>query len=282
MPDPVQSPGAEVPVSNDAGTPGLSVIVIAKNEAHHIEACLRACAFADERIVLDSGSTDDTRELAAACGAQVHVSADWPGFGPQKNRALALSRGRWVLSIDADEVVSPQLRAAVQAAVGRGDEPGRPVAWWVRRASSFCGRVVRFGDWRNDRVIRLFRRDRARFSDDVVHERVVVDDGGAIGVLDGLLWHDSIESVEVGRQKMREYARLGAAKLRARGKKGGLASACGHASWTFVRGYLVRLGFLDGWRGLAIAWLNTQGTFLRYLWAAGGPPAETPAAERQP
>ena len=284
MSDPVPSLSSALPEPIDADAPGLSVIVIAKNEARRIEACLRACAFADERIVLDSGSTDDTRALARACGARVHTSDDWPGFGPQKNRALALSRGRWVLSIDADEVVSPELRAAILAAVARGDEARQPVAWWVRRASSFCGRVVRFGDWRNDRVVRLFRRDRARFSDDVVHERVVVDvggdggrggrGGGTIGTLDGVLWHDSVESIAVGRRKMRHYARLGAAKLRARGK-GGFASACGQAWWTFTRGYLVRLGFLDGWRGLVIAWLNTQGTFLRYRWAAM-PASRTP------
>ncbi|MBV2235972.1 MAG: glycosyltransferase family 2 protein [Sterolibacterium sp.] len=250
--------------------PRLSVIVITKNEAHCIAACLDSANFADELIVLDSGSTDATVEIAAAHGAQVHVSADWPGFGPQKNRALALARGDWVLALDADEILTPALAAAIQQAVSA--DAGQMTAatqdevagYWLKRRSLYCGQLIRFGDWRNDRVLRLFRRAAGRFSDDVVHERVICD--GRTATLQGYLRHDSMTSYAELREKTERYARLGAEKLRARGK-GGLYSACTHAAWNWLRGYLLRGGFLDGRAGWLIAGQNARGTFLRYRWA---------------
>jgi glycosyltransferase involved in cell wall biosynthesis len=238
--------------------PLLSAVVITKNEAHRIERCLRSVAFADEIVVLDSGSTDATVEIARGLGARCELSADWPGFGPQKNRALALARGRWVLSIDADEVVDARLRDAIQAVLRSAQAAN---GYWVRRSSSFCGVAIRHGDWRRDRVLRLFLRGRARFSDDVVHERVECPPPH--GELDGLLLHDSVDSLADAAEKTERYARLGAQKLRAAGR-GGLASALVHGGWAFVRGYLLRLGFLDGGAGLRIAALNARGTYLRY------------------
>lgn len=241
--------------------PRLSVAVIAMNEAHRIERCLRSASFADEVVLVDSGSTDGTVPIARALGAQVIETADWPGFGPQKNRALDACRGRWVLSLDADEEIGPALRAAIEAVVARppGEVPYQ--GYWIRRRSSYCGRVIRFGDWRNDRVLRLFRREAARFSDDLVHERV--ECAPPVSTLDGVLMHDSVDSRDDALEKMRRYATLGAGKLRARGR-GGLLPAWLHGTWTFMRGYLLRLGFLDGRAGLAIAVLNARGTWLRY------------------
>jgi glycosyltransferase involved in cell wall biosynthesis len=253
----------------------LSVTIITKNEAHRIERCLRSVAFADEIVVLDSGSTDATLEIAARLGARTHSSPDWPGFGAQKNRALDLARGEWVFSIDADEEVTPGLRDAIGAAVSRTPGPGAPAGYWVVRCSNFCGTPVRHGDWRNDRVLRLFRRDAARFSDDEVHERVLCPPPHA--QLAGVLLHDSVDSLRDAREKSERYARLGARKLRARGR-GGLASALVHGGWTFVRGYLLRLGFLDGRPGLAIAALNARGTYLRYRLA--GLPESAPPSRR--
>jgi glycosyltransferase involved in cell wall biosynthesis len=251
-------PGAQA--GADLSPPKLSVTVITRNEAHRIERCLRSVAFADEVIVLDSGSTDDTVAIARRLGAHCEVSPDWPGFGPQKNRALALASGRWVLSIDADEVVDERLRAAIRSVVGGADRRFAN-GYWVRRESSFCGVPIRHGDWRGDRVLRLFRRDLARFTDDTVHERVECPP--PLGELDGVLLHDSVDSLDDAREKAERYARLGAAKLRARGR-GGLAPAIVHGGWAFVRGYLLRLGFLDGRPGLQIAALNARGTYLRY------------------
>lgn len=255
----------------------LSVTVITLNEAHRIERCLASVAFAGERVVLDSGSVDDTVRLARGCGARVIQTPDWPGFGAQKNRAIDASQGQWILSIDADEAVGPELAQAIHAVLA-AQARGEPVAdaYWVTRSSRYCGQTVRFGDWRNDRVLRLFRRDRARFSDDVIHERLVCP--GEQGRLAGLLFHDSVDSLADGLEKGERYARLGAEKVRARGR-GGLWPALTHGTWTFLRGYLLRLGFLDGRAGLAIACLNARGTFLRYRLAglpASLPPGDVP------
>ena len=169
--------------------PLLSVTVITRNEAHRIARCLESVRFADERVVLDSGSTDDTVALACSLGARVIQSAGWPGFGPQKNRALDAATGQWVLSLDADEVVGPELARSIQSVLARA-AGGEAVAdaYWITRSSRYCGQTIRFGDWRNDRVLRLFRRGQARFSNDLVHERLVC--AGRQDTLSGLLEHD--------------------------------------------------------------------------------------------
>lgn len=238
--------------------PTLSAIVITRDEAARIERCLRSVDFADEVVVVDSGSSDATVDLARACGARVSVHADWPGFGRQKNRALALATGDWVLSIDADEVVTPRLREAILAAIRA---PGEAEAFWLRRRSCFAGKPLRFGDWSGDRVLRLFRRGAARFTDDLVHERLDYDRPAP--VLDGWLMHYTIDSLADALEKGRRYAAAGAPRVAARGR-GGLASAIGHAAWTFTRGYVLRGGFLDGRLGLLLAWCNAAGTWHRY------------------
>src|SRR6202047_2326239 len=156
--------------------PRLSAIIIAKNEARNIGACLDSIAFCDERIVVDGDSDDGTPEIARARGARV-ARAAWHGFGAQKNFALSLASGDWVLSIDADERVSPALAHAIEDAVGRrgGDASEMP------RRSSFLGREMRHSGWSPDYVLRLFRRGRGRFTDDLVHERIVCD--GHVGRL---------------------------------------------------------------------------------------------------
>ncbi|WP_280154993.1 glycosyltransferase family 2 protein [Piscinibacter sp. XHJ-5] len=252
----------------------LSVILITRNEAHNIAACLQSVGFADEWIVVDSSSDDGTREIAERCGARVTTTSDWPGFGVQKNRALAQAQGRWVLSIDADERVSEQLAAnilRVVADVTSGQEPhassqGAPrgaVGYELSRLSSFCGQWMRHGDWYPDRVLRLFRRGTGRFSDDLVHERLLID--GPIGRLEGELLHDSMPTLENAIDKMNRYSSGRALdKVRA-GRQGGLASALSHGLWAFIRCYLLRRGFLDGRLGLVLAVYVAEGTYYRYL-----------------
>jgi glycosyltransferase involved in cell wall biosynthesis len=255
----------------------LSVIVITKNEAHNIEACLKSVAFADEWIVVDAGSTDGTRELAASLGAHVERVDDWPGFGPQKNRALALARGTWVLSVDADERVSEVLAAQVRAVVSGtcGGETGAATAgtlpdsnqqlagYELSRLSSFCGQWMRHGDWYPDRVLRLFRRNAGRFTDDQVHERVLVD--GPVGRLDGELLHDTMPDLDDALDKMNRYT-SGRARDRLRaGRHGGLVRALTHGGWAFLRSYLLKRGFLDGRLGFVLALYIAEGTYYRYL-----------------
>lgn len=239
--------------------PTLSVIVIAKNEAAMIGRCLESVAWADERVLLDSGSTDATVEIARAAGARVESTADWPGFGPQKNRALALASGEWVLSLDADEWVTPELRADIELALAY---PGAAAAFRMPRRSSYCGRFMNHGGWWPDPVVRLFRRGQARFSDDLVHERLIVD--GPITDLAAPLMHEAVVDLGDSIAKMNAYSTAGAAMLHARGKRAGIATALARGGWTFLRSYLLRGGFRDGREGYLLAVANAQGTYYKY------------------
>ena len=237
----------------------LSVIVITKNESHNIEACLQSVLFADQIVVLDSGSVDGTLEIAKKIGAQVSQTPDWQGFGVQKNRALALARSDWVLSIDADERVTPALRTEIMAALAN---PVHDV-YDFPRLSSYCGQYMRHSGWYPDRVMRLFRREVARFSDDLVHERLITS--RTVGQLVSPLLHESFTSVEAVLDKAHRYATAGAQVLLERGKTSSVGKALGHGFWAFFRTYVLRFGFLDGRMGLVLAISNAEGTYYRYL-----------------
>lgn len=238
----------------------LSVVVIARNEARVIGRCLESVAWADELIVLDGASTDATAEIARAHRANVTTTADWPGFGPQKNRALDLATGDWVLSLDADEWVTPETRRALEQAIR---EPGAHAAFRLPRLSSYCGRFMRHSGWWPDYVTRLFRRGAARFSTDLVHERLLVE--GAVGTLRAALMHEAIVDLEDALHKMNAYSTAGALMQLERGKSGSLAGAVLHGTWTFVRTYVLRRGFLDGRAGFMLAVSNAEGAYYRYL-----------------
>ncbi len=237
----------------------LSVIVITKNEALNIQACLQSVLFADQLLVLDSGSTDGTVERANEMGAEVSQSLDWPGFGTQKNRVLALARCDWVLSIDADEKLSPELQAEIKSVLIK---PQFDV-YTFPRLSSYCGQNMHHSGWYPDRVIRLFRRGTAKFSDDLVHEKIITSQ--AIGHLKEHLLHESFTSFEAVLDKANRYSTAGAQTLFKQGKKASLGKALGHGLWAFLRTYLLRLGFLDGRMGLVLAISNAEGTYYRYL-----------------
>ena len=253
--------------------PTLSVIVIARNEARHIADCVRSASFADEVVVLDSGSSDGTVEEARAAGAKVFVETDWQGFGTQKNRALALATGDWVFSLDADERITPLLREQLAQAIAA---PQGHVAFYVNRHSSFCGQFMNHSGWYPDRVLRLFRRDAARFSDDLVHERVLAE--GPAGRLSGELLHESMRDLESALVKLDRYSSAGARDLQRRGVRGSLASAIAHGAWAFFRTYVLRRGFLDGALGFVLAVSVAEGTYYRYLklWLLDRPPPAEP------
>ena len=249
--------------SESAGAPGapdLSAIVITRNEEARIGACLQSLSFAGEIVVVDNASTDRTPEIARDAGARVHHAPDWPGFGPQKNRALALATRPWVLSIDADERVTPALRDEIIAVVAAG---GGPDAWDMPRRSSYCGQSMRHSGWYPDRVTRLFRRGSARFSDDVVHERLLAQ--GPVGHLRTDLLHDSFDDFGAVLRKLDRYSTAGAERAFAEGRRGSIPKAVAHGLWAFVRTYVLQRGFLDGGMGFALAVSNAEGTYYRYL-----------------
>jgi glycosyltransferase involved in cell wall biosynthesis len=237
----------------------LSAILIVRNAAEVVRDCLESVRFADEIVVLDSGSTDDTVAICRQYTERVEVT-DWPGFGPQKNRALDRARGTWVLSIDADERVPPALRAEIEAAMARDDGPD---AYRMPRRSWYCGRWIRHSGWTPDYVVRLVRRGTARFTDSLVHESLAVR--GPVGTLRTPLLHLTFRSAEEVLAKVNSYSTAGAEMLHARGRRAGLGTAIGRGFWAFVRTYFLRLGFLDGRQGFMLAFSNAEGTYYRYV-----------------
>src|SRR5262249_6787520 len=238
--------------------PSLSAIVITRNEAGKIADCLDSLSFCDERIVVDCGSEDDTVSRALAHGARVEHHA-FEGFGAQKNFALSLATGEWVLSVDADERVSAALAAEIAAAIAAGDGDG----YEMPRLSSFLGRVMRHSGWYPDYVLRLFRRGRARFSADIVHERVLCD--GRVLRLKEPLLHYPVDRIEDALSRVDRYSSAGAEKLVASGRRVTFASGFLHGFWTFLRTYILRAGFLDGREGLLLAIANAEGAYYRYM-----------------
>ena len=238
--------------------PRLSAIVITRDEAANIGDCLDALAFCDERIVVDSGSTDATVAIARDKGARVEHH-DWQGFGPQKNYALSLASGDWVLSIDADERVTPRLAAAIETAIADAGADG----FEIPRRSSFCGRRMEHSGWYPDYVLRLFRRGRARFDDAIVHERVVCD--GPVKRLDAPLIHDPVRRLEDALARMDRYSTANAAAMVAAGRKVPFLAGIGHGFYSFFKSYVLRLGFLDGAEGFLLAVANAEGSYYRYM-----------------
>jgi glycosyltransferase involved in cell wall biosynthesis len=223
----------------------LSVVIITLDAERCLEACLGAVAFADEILLVDSGSTDATLAIAARHGARV-LHQEWLGFGRQKQRAVEAARNEWVLSIDADEVVSPHLRASIEAELAR-PEP-RALAFEFARCNRFLGRWLRHGEGYPDWSLRLFRRDAARWSDSPVHERVITTT--PVARLAGDLMHDSAETIASYLAKQSRYSDLQAPALVRRGRLRNALSMIGSPLVRFVRFYVVRLGFLDGLAGL--------------------------------
>ncbi len=238
----------------------LSVIIITLNEAANIEACLDAVSFADEIIVLDGASTDGTADLARARGASVHVAQQWPGFGMQKNRALELASCPWVLSIDADERVTPELSRQIREAL----QQGTANAYEIPRLTQFCGHWIHHCGWTPDRVLRLFKRDQARFSDDLVHERVLLS-AGVPGQLSSPLLHYSYPTPAHYWRKLEQYSHAWAEQRFARGQDSSMLRAALAGVVAFLRSYIFRLGFLDGAMGFAVCTMQAQAAFGKYF-----------------
>ncbi len=240
----------------------LSVILITKNEADRVEPCLQSVVnIADEIIVLDSGSTDETVSICKKYTDNVEIT-DWPGFGKQKQRALDKATCDWVLSIDADEALDEKMQAALLALLAQNkiEKDAYKLPWGV----TLYGKTLKYG--RSARsVLRLFKRQGARYTLDEVHE-TVIPSGGKIGELKGLLLHYTHRDYKHGMDKAADYAWLGAQKYHRKGKKsGGLLLALLRAIWTFLLIYIIRRGFLDGSIGFIMAMTYAQVNFNKYV-----------------
>jgi glycosyltransferase involved in cell wall biosynthesis len=242
-----------------ASSPGLSVVLIVRNEAARLEACLESVAWADEIVVIDSGSTDETVAIARRFTDRV-VSAEWSGFGALKNRALALATREWILSVDADERVTQALKDEILHAL-RADTDCD--GYEISRLSYYCGRYMKHGGWWPDRVARLVRKGRGRFTDEPVHERLVIE--GKVGRLAEPLIHDTYDDFEQVLEKLNRYSTIAAQRMLEAGKRAGLLTAVSHGCWSFLRTYLFQLGFLDGRQGFMLAVTNAEHSYYRYL-----------------
>lgn len=238
--------------------PTLSIIIVARNEAINIAECVRSARFADEVIVLDSGSTDGTPGLARAEGATV-IATDWPGYGPQNNRGIDRAGSDWFFSLDADERISPELAAEIRAAITRADVNG----FRVPRTSMYCGRFIRHSGWSPDYTWRLARRGCARFTEHYLHAHLEVQ--GATATLHHPIVHYSFRSMEAVLEKLNRYSSANARDMIAAGRTGSLGRAIAHGLWAFFRTYVLRLGFLDGRWGFMLAVSNAEGTYYRYI-----------------
>jgi glycosyltransferase involved in cell wall biosynthesis len=238
----------------------VSAIVITKNAEPTIRRCLESVAWAGEIVVVDSGSTDRTLEICREFGAKIRQTPDWPGHGPQKNRALDLASREWVFSLDSDEWATPELHAEIERTLAAPDDRS---AFAIPRRSSFCGRFMRHSGWWPDYVVRLFRRDAARFSEDHTHDRLIVK--GATGKLTQPIMHEAITDLDQMLVKMNMYSSSSAAIYFKLGRKGSLLTALLHGWWAFMRTYILRLGFLDGRAGFMLAVANAEGSYYRYL-----------------
>ena len=237
---------------------GLSACIITYNEADRIEACLDSVAFCDEIVVVDSHSSDATRELARRRGARV-IERDWPGYRSQKQFAIESAAHDWVLCLDADERLTPELGASIRSALAATPSAA---AFAVARRNRFLGRWLRHGEGYPDWIVRLFDRRRARWSDTPVHESVVAH--GPIVRLSGDLLHESAESLEAYVAKQNRYTTLQASAMRERGEHASFARLLLAPLVRFARLYVVRLGFLDGAAGFAHIAIGCFASFLKY------------------
>jgi hypothetical protein len=252
--------------------PRLSLIIITRNEEAAIERCIRSTAdIADEIVLVDSGSTDRTLEIARSLGAKIIAPHDWPGYGPQKQRALNAATGEWVLSLDADEWIEADLAREIKNVLS---DPAAADAYRMPRRNRFCGTIVRHGGWWPDYVLRLFRRDRARFSADPVHERVIAE--GKIGTLNFPIEHNTIVSLEDARAKTDRYGALAAQALIESGRGGSAFMAKLRGGAAFLRSYVLQLGFLDGATGYRVARYQASYTYKKWARVASGQIARDP------
>jgi glycosyltransferase involved in cell wall biosynthesis len=239
--------------------PGLTAIVITKNEAAHITAALQSVAWADERIVVDSRSGDETVALARGAGARVEVR-DWPGYGAQRNHAGALAAHDWILAIDADERVSAPLAEEIRRLL-RGTPAD--VGYRIPRVTRYLGRWIRSTDWYPDWQLRLYDRRHARWNDWPVHESVEAD--GRVGRLTAELEHHAYRDLAHHLDTINRYTTLAATRLVSLGRRAGPVSATGHAAFAFLRNYVLRHGFTDGAPGLIVSAMNAYYVWLKLL-----------------
>ncbi len=246
--------------------PTLSVAMIVKNEAQDLAQCLDSVKdWADEIVILDSGSTDETEQIARRYGAKFYQHTDWQGFGKQRQLAQQYVTSDYVLWLDADERVSDELRHSIQQAVQQNQ---LNAVYQLPRLSEVFGRQIRHSGWYPDYVVRLYRTQFAKYGDELVHEKVHYPATAEVKKLNGDLYHYTYKDIHHYLVKSASYAKAWATQREAQGKTASLFDGVTHALGCFVKMYLLKAGFLDGKQGFLLAVLSAHSTFVKYadLW----------------
>ena len=245
--------------------PTLAAVLIVCNEAHNLEAALQSVQFADEIIVVDSGSTDATLTIARRYTDKIFSATDWQGFGVQRQRAQAKASADWIFMLDADERVTPPLQAQIKQIVAANDQSK---LYAVPRLSWVFGRFIRHSGWYPDYVVRLYPRTQAGYNAATVHEKVEYPATLQLGELRGDLLHYTYRDMEHYLVKSAAYAAAWAIQRQQQGRRSSLLQGVLHGVGCFIKMYLLRLGFLDGKQGLLLALLSAHSTFVKYadLW----------------
>ena len=236
----------------------VSVCVITKNEAHNIVACLTSVAWADEIIVVDAESTDNTVALCSQFTDKVTIMP-WQGCGPQRQHIYAMATSDWVLFLDADERVTPKLATEITQTIHNPNCN----AYEIPFQSYYCGKQIRFGDWMHEKHIRLLKREQCQIIPRLVHFGITVN--GKVGRLQHHIIHYSFPNVNTVINKMHSYSTAGAQHYLQNGKTTTFATAVRHGLFAFLRGYILRLGFLDGRQGFMLAVSNAEGAYYKYV-----------------
>ena len=244
--------------------PKLSVCIICKNEQSRIEACLSSVSWADEIVLLDSGSNDKTLELAAKYTDKIHTNIDWQGFGLQKSRAAELASHDWVLSIDCDEIVTDSLKIEILAQLEKVT-PDQVIV--LNRLTHFCGQFVYHSGWHPDPIVRIYNKTKYGFNHNLVHESVKCDNAPRVQ-LKSKLEHYTFEGLDKYLAKRNGYAKIWAQERFKKGKSASSLKALSSAAFAFIRHYILRLGFLDGRVGLLISVIQMQYSFNKYMMLA--------------
>ena len=239
----------------------IGVLMIVKNEEKHLAACLDTVKdWVDEIVIVDSGSTDNTANIAKLYTDKFYTNENWPGFGKQRQLAQSYMTTTWVVPLDADERVTPELKEEIERAVHKDE---KKTAYKINRLSSAFGKCIKHSGWSPDWIVRLYRNDEAAYNDALVHEKVDAP-GVTLKKIDGYLLHDTYENLHHYLNKTTGYLKAWTDQREGK-KKSGLTTAITHAFASFFKMYFLKLGFLDGKHGFILAWLSTHSTFVKYI-----------------
>ncbi|MDA3885286.1 MAG: glycosyltransferase family 2 protein [Candidatus Delongbacteria bacterium] len=237
----------------------LSVAIITKNEENNIARCLNSVSWADEIVVVDSGSTDKTVDICEKHSCKI-ITTDWLGFAKTKQFAVDNCSNDWVLVLDADEEITEPLKIKIELILQNPKFSG----YRIKRSSFYLGKLIKHCGWDKDYTLRLFDKNKGKFNEKLVHESIIIKNG-KIGIIEEVMLHYTYPTVDLHYAKMEMYSELGAKTLFNKGRRSGISNAVIRGALKFIKMYIVKLGFLDGKTGFILSINSSYGVYLKYL-----------------